>query len=105
MTTGPVGFPFAILAGGRATRLRSVAPDVPKSLIEVAGKPFAVHQIELLKAQGFVDLVFCVGYLGDMIEQALGDGSRWDVRIRYSHDGTVARGTGGALRHALDQLG
>ena len=39
------------------------------------------------------------------IEETLGDGSKWGVAIRYSHDGPVARGTGGALRHALDQLG
>lgn len=98
-------FTVAILAGGLATRLHAVAPTVPKSLVDVAGKPFAVHQVELLKTHGFSELVFCIGHLGQAIEDALGDGSRWGVRIRYVHDGPVRRGTGGALRHALGQLG
>ena len=97
--------PIAILAGGLATRLRVVAPDVPKALVEVAGKPFAVHQVELLEAHGLRDIVFCIGHLGRTIEETLGDGSRWGVRIRYAYDGAIRRGTGGALRHALGQLG
>lgn len=97
--------PVAILAGGRATRLRAVTREVPKALVEVAGKPFAIHQIDLLKAHGLVDLVYCIGHLGGVIEGTLDDGREWGVRIRYVHDGPVQRGTGGALRHALPHLG
>jgi NDP-sugar pyrophosphorylase family protein len=100
-----MNLPVAILAGGRATRLGSLTQAVPKSVVEVAGKPFAVHQIERLRASGFVDLVFCVGHLARAIEDALGDGSRWDVRIQYVHDGPIPLGTGGAIRRALDHLG
>jgi MurNAc alpha-1-phosphate uridylyltransferase len=97
--------PVAILAGGLATRLGAVAQATPKVLVEVAGKPFAVHQIELLARHGVSDIVFCTGHLGEAVEAALGDGSRWGVRVRYVNDGAVRRGTGGALRHALPQLG
>ena len=73
--------------------------------MDVAGKPFAVHQIELLKSHGLQDLVFCIGHLGHLVREALGDGSRWGVRIRYVEDGDGPRGTGGALRRAVDRLG
>lgn len=105
MFSSRTGLPVAILAGGRATRLQAITEAVPKALLDVAGKPFAVHQIELLKANGIDDLVFCVGHLGSAIEDALGDGGRWGVRIQYSYDGEMLRGTGGALRHALELLG
>ena len=97
--------PVAILAGGLATRLRPLTQTVPKALIEVAGKPFITHQIEALKKQGISRIVLCVGFLGDKIQQALGDGSRWDVQIDYIFDGAKPVGTGGALKRALPQLG
>jgi NDP-sugar pyrophosphorylase family protein len=100
-----MSLPVAILAGGLATRLRPVTERIPKSLVEVAGRPFAEHQIELLRANGLTDLVFVVGHLGEMVEEAIGDGSRWNVRVRYVFDGDRPRGTGGALRHALPELG
>jgi NDP-sugar pyrophosphorylase family protein len=58
-----MSLPIAILAGGLATRLRPLTEHIPKVLLEVAGKPFAVHQIELLRRHGFTEIVFCVGYL------------------------------------------
>ena len=54
----------AILAGGLATRLGPITERVPKSLIDVAGRPFAAHQIELLRRHGLTDIVFLVGHLG-----------------------------------------
>ena len=93
--------PVAILAGGLATRLRPHTERSPKSLVEVAGQPFAVHQIELLRRHGMADITFLVGYLGEMIGDTLGDGSRWGVRLRYIFDGPGAPGTGGAVRGAL----
>jgi NDP-sugar pyrophosphorylase family protein len=95
----------AVLAGGLATRLGPVTSTIPKSLVDVAGRPFAEHQIQLLARHGLTDIVFLVGHLGDMIRDALGDGSRLGVRLRYVFDGPVACGTGGAIRRALPELG
>jgi NDP-sugar pyrophosphorylase family protein len=97
--------PAAILAGGLGTRLQRVTGRIPKSLVDVAGRPFAVHQIELLRRHRITDVVFLVGYLGEMIRDTLGDGSRWGVRLRYVFDGPEALGTGGAIRGALGELG
>ena len=95
----------AILAGGLATRLRPLTERIPKSLVEIAGKPFAVHQVELLQRHGFSRIVFCVGHLGEQVQAALGDGSRWGVKVTYVFDGPRLLGTGGALRRALPWLG
>ena len=94
-----------ILAGGLATRLRPLTDRIPKALVTVAGKPFVQHQIELLQGQGFRRVVLCVGYLGDQVEEALGDGSRWGMELHYAFDGEMLLGTGGALRKALPLLG
>jgi NDP-sugar pyrophosphorylase family protein len=98
-------WPVAILAGGLATRLQPITEHVPKSLVEVAGEPFAAHQLRLLRAAGFRRVVFCVGYLGEQIEAFAGDGSRFGLEIKYVFDGETLRGTGGALKHASPYLG
>jgi NDP-sugar pyrophosphorylase family protein len=87
-----------VLAGGLGTRLWPRTATVPKALVPVAGRPFAEHQIELLTAGGVDDIVFAVAHRGDMIRRALGDGRRWNVRVRYSDEGADLRGTGGAVR-------
>ncbi|MEI6159002.1 MAG: sugar phosphate nucleotidyltransferase [Roseococcus sp.] len=97
--------PAAILAGGLATRLRPLTETIPKSLVEVAGEPFAFHQLRLLARHGFTEAVFLTGYLGERIEQAVGDGSRFGLRVRYVPDGPVLLGTGGAIARALPALG
>jgi MurNAc alpha-1-phosphate uridylyltransferase len=97
-------FPVAILAGGLATRLRPITEDIPKSLIEVAGKPFICHQLEYLRKQGVESVILCIGFLGEMIRDVVGDGSRWNMRVTYSPDGPALLGTGGALRQALPFL-
>ena len=100
-----MSLPVAILAGGLATRLRPLTERVPKVLLDVAGKPFAVRQIELLKEHGLKEIVFCLGHLGEQVETSLGDGSRWGVKLNYVFDGPRPQGTGGALRRALPFLG
>lgn len=100
-----MSLPVAILAGGLATRLRPITETIPKSLVEVAGRPFAVHQVELLRAQGITDVVWLVGYRAGQLEAALGDGGTWGMRFTYVHDGPVLLGTGGAIRRALPHLG
>lgn len=98
-------FPVAILAGGLATRLRPITENIPKALVEVAGKSFIVRQLEYLYAQGVRNVVLCVGYLGEMIQEVVGTGERYGLQVRYSFDGSELLGTGGALRKALPLLG
>ena len=97
--------PVAILAGGLATRLGPLVEKIPKSLLEVAGKPFAAHQLELLARHGIDHVVFCVGHHGEQIVQALGDGRRWSMRVEYIFDGPILLGTAGALKRAVPLLG
>lgn len=97
--------PVAILAGGLASRLLPLTEAKPKSLIEIAGKPFAEHQLDLLRRNGVRDVVFCIGHFGGQINHALGDGERFGMRIHYVEDGPRLLGTGGALRRALPLLG
>ena len=97
--------PVALLAGGMATRLRPITEKIPKLLVEVAGEPFFSHQLRLLKKNGLTKIVLCVGYLGDMIVEQYGDGSKWGVEIQYSFDGEKLLGTGGAIIRALPKLG
>jgi NDP-sugar pyrophosphorylase family protein len=98
-------FSVAILAGGLATRLRPVTEEIPKSLIEIAGEPFICHQLKYLSGQGITSVVLCIGFLGKMIQEAVGDGSQWGIHISYSPDGPTLLGTGGALKNALPLLG
>ena len=97
--------PVAILAGGLATRLRPVTEEIPKSLIEIAGRPFVFHQLALLKLQGIDRVVMCLGYRGEQVVAAVGDGKSFGLSVGYSFDGDVLLGTGGALMRALPLLG
>jgi N-acetyl-alpha-D-muramate 1-phosphate uridylyltransferase len=97
--------PVAILAGGVGSRLRPITETLPKALVEVAGEPFVVHQLRLLRREGVQQVVLCVGHRGQQIEQVVGDGGRFGVAVAYSFDGKVLMGTGGALRRALPLLG
>ena len=97
--------PLAILAGGYATRLGSLTKYFPKCLIEINDRPFVDWQLDLLVKNGYSDFVFCISYKSDMVQDHLGDGSRWGVRIRYSLDGETQLGTGGAIHNALPTLG
>lgn len=97
--------PVAILAGGLATRLRPITTSIPKALVEVAGEPFICRQLEYLHGQGIHRVVLCTGYLGEMIQSVVGDGSRFGLEVHYSADGPVLLGTGGALKQALPFLG
>jgi NDP-sugar pyrophosphorylase family protein len=95
----------AILAGGLATRLRPVTETIPKSLLEVNGEPFAVHQLRLLHSKGVRRVVLCVGHLGELIQNAIGNGDTLGLQIEYSFDGPALLGTAGAIRKALPRLG
>jgi NDP-sugar pyrophosphorylase family protein len=96
--------PVCLLAGGLGTRLGERVRDTPKPLIEVAGEPFLLHQLRLLSRHGVSEVVLCVGYLGELIEQGVGH-ERFGVRISYSFDAPDLDGTLGAVRRARDLLG
>jgi N-acetyl-alpha-D-muramate 1-phosphate uridylyltransferase len=96
--------PLCILAGGLGTRLGERVRDTPKALLEIAGRPFLLHQLALLAAHGAREAVVCVGYRGEQIEGVIGD-ERYGVRLRYSYDAPGLDGTLGAVRRALPLLG
>ena len=100
-----MSLPVAIVAGGLATRLRPITKKIPKSLVDVAGKPFVARQLNYLQRQGIIRVVLCLGYLGEQVEALVGDGSAFGLDVRYSWDGPRLLGTGGALKQALLLLG
>ncbi|MCL4465932.1 MAG: nucleotidyltransferase family protein [Chloroflexi bacterium] len=98
-------FPVAILAGGLATRLRPLTETIPKALVDVNGEAFIAHQLRLLRANGIERVVVCAGYRGEMIQELLGDGARFGLRVEFSFDGPRLLGTAGAINAALPLLG
>lgn len=103
MTKGML--PVAILAGGLASRLQPLTETIPKVLIEVTGEPFIAHQLRLLRANGFQRVTVCAGYLGEMIQDCVGDGGRFGLQVEFSFDGPRLLGTAGAVKQALPLLG
>jgi N-acetyl-alpha-D-muramate 1-phosphate uridylyltransferase len=89
-----------ILAGGLATRIRPLTNSIPKSLIEIEGKPFIAYQLDILKQQGLTGIVLCVGYLGEQIASYLGEGKSLGISINYSYETNQLLGTAGALKNA-----
>jgi NDP-sugar pyrophosphorylase family protein len=85
-----------ILAAGRSTRLGSIGQNLPKPLLPICGYPAIRFGIELSKRAGLTDIVINLHHHGDKIGQALGDGSSFGVRIRYSYEEELF-GTGGGL--------
>lgn len=85
-----------IMAGGKGTRIASIKSDVPKPMIEICGKPILEWQIENLKAYGLTDIMLVVGYLGHIIQDYFGDGSKFGVNISYYAEESLL-GTAGAL--------
>jgi MurNAc alpha-1-phosphate uridylyltransferase len=94
-----------ILAAGRGERMRPLTLDRPKPLLEVGGLPLIVHHLHALAMAGFRDVVVNVSWLGSQIEAALGDGSRYNVRLAYSDEGPEPLETGGGIFRALPLLG
>jgi mannose-1-phosphate guanylyltransferase len=90
-----------ILAGGLSTRLYPLTKLVPKPLVPVAGVPNAAHLLRYLKAYGFDEIAINVHYLAEAIVAALGDGSRFGVRLRYSHEPELL-GSAGAVKKLQD---
>lgn len=95
---GLVMLPVLILSGGLATRMQSVTGNIPKSMIDVAGKPFIHWQLTMLKNQGINNVILCIGHLGEMIEKYAGNGAAYGLNLTYSYDGDKLLGTGGAIK-------
>jgi dTDP-glucose pyrophosphorylase len=85
-----------IMAGGRGVRLRPLTLKCPKPLLPVAGRSIVEHLIEGLVSSGFDDLLVVTGYLSEMIEEQLQDGSHLGARLRYLQE-TEPKGTAGSL--------
>jgi N-acetyl-alpha-D-muramate 1-phosphate uridylyltransferase len=77
---------------------------LPKSMLEVAGRPFVDWQLERLAACGVRDVVMCVAHLAEQIEAHVGDGSKHGLRVRWAHEGPQLLGTAGAVRATLALL-
>lgn len=92
-----------IMAGGKGTRISSVASDIPKPMIKIAGKPVLEHEIECLREQGFTDLIITVSHLGSIIKDYFGDGKKFGVNIQYFNEKTPL-GNAGALFKIRNQL-
>ncbi|HEX5419326.1 MAG TPA: nucleotidyltransferase family protein [Gammaproteobacteria bacterium] len=94
-----------VLAAGLGTRMGTLTAKLPKPLLEVGSEPLIAHQIAKLVAAGADDIVVNVARHGEMIRAAVGDGSRWGLRIGYSDEGEVPLETGGGILRALPRLG
>ncbi|MBS1190363.1 MAG: Nucleotidyl transferase [Rhodocyclaceae bacterium] len=94
-----------ILAAGRGERMRPLTDHLPKPLLMAGGKPLIAWHLERLAAAGFRDVVINHAHLGEKVEAALGDGSRWGLAIRYSPEPPGALETAGGIANALPLLG
>ena len=95
---------IVILCGGLATRLGNLTKDTAKSMLKIKDKPFLLYQIENLKKHSIEDIVLCVGYLSEQIENYFGNGKKFGVNIKYSYDKDKPLGPIGALKNAEDLL-
>ena len=93
---------MVIPCGGLATRLGTLAKNVPKSMMNINGKTFLELQIELIKKNGFDELILCTGHLGEKIRDYFGDGGKFGIKIRYSNDKKL--GVIGAIKNAEKML-
>lgn len=92
-----------ILAGGKGTRLRPLTVYTPKPIVPVMNRPFLLYQIDILRKAGIEDITLSLSYLPDKIEQILGDGSEFGVRLTFLTEPNPL-GTGGAYRFAAGSI-
>jgi D,D-heptose 1,7-bisphosphate phosphatase len=93
----------AILAGGAGSRLKARSGLLPKPMVNILGKPTLEWQLELCKRYGFKNICLLLHYEHEVIYEYFGNGERWGVELTYAVE-SQPRGTGGALRDALDRL-
>jgi mannose-1-phosphate guanylyltransferase len=93
-----------LLAAGLGTRLRPLTYEVPKPMVPVLGTPVMEHIVQLLARHGFDDVICNLHYFPEQIERRFGDGSRWGVRLSYSHEQELL-GTAGGVRNVREHFG
>ena len=94
-----------VFAAGKGERMRPLTDTTPKPLLTAGGKPLVAWHLERLAALGVRDVVLNTAWLAPCFAPALGDGSRWGLRLHYSHEGEEPLETGGGMLHALPLLG
>jgi MurNAc alpha-1-phosphate uridylyltransferase len=94
-----------IFAAGRGERMRPLTEHTAKPLLVVGGKPLIEWHLEKLAAAGVHYVVINTSHLAEQFPAALGDGSRWGLRIRYAYEGPTPLETGGGMLNALPLLG
>ncbi len=92
-----------ILAGGEGTRLRPLTSTVPKPVVPLVDRPFIAYMLDWLRSHGVDDVVLSCGFMASGVRNVLGDGSAYDVRLRYVEEPSP-RGTGGAVKFAEPML-
>ena len=90
-----------LLAAGRSTRLAGLTADLPKPMLPIGGRPLIEHTVCQLAQQGLRDIIMNLHYRGEAVQAHFGDGSRFGVHIRYSHEPELL-GTAGAIRRCRD---
>lgn len=91
------------MAGGKGTRISSVAADIPKPMIKIEEKPVLEREIECLRGQGFTDLIITVSHLAEHIINYFGDGAYFGVKIEYFNE-EIPLGNAGALFKLRDKI-
>lgn len=94
-----------LFAAGRGERLRPLTETIPKALVEVGGEPMLFRHLAGLRKAGFERVVINLSWLGQRIRDAVGDGARWGLQVRYSDEGPEPLETGGGMLQALELLG
>lgn len=102
--TSPDERQAVVLCGGLATRMFPRTRDLPKFLLPVAERPFGHHLLARLAGSGYDEVVLCIGHLGGLIREDIGDGGAFGLRVLYSDEGEERLGTAGALRKAAASL-
>ena len=92
-----------ILAGGKGTRLRPLTVYTPKPIVPICNRPFLLYQIDTLRRAGIVDITLSLSYQPNKIEQLLGDGSDYGVKLKYTVE-PQPMGTAGAYKFAEDLI-
>ncbi|HEX4479269.1 MAG TPA: nucleotidyltransferase family protein [Rudaea sp.] len=94
-----------IFAAGRGERMRPLTDTTPKPLLPIRGKPMIVRHLEALARAGVTEVVINTSHLAAQFPEALGDGSQWNLRIRYSYEGPEPLDSGGGMLRAVPFLG
>ena len=92
-----------ILAGGKGTRLRPLTVYTPKPIVPICNRPFLLYQIDTLKRAGVTDITLSLSYQPEKIEQIMGDGSNFGVKLKYTVE-PQPMGTAGAYKFAEDLI-